>query len=214
VGGDFYDLFPVDDSRWVLMIGDVSGSGPAAAALTAQVRHGARVAARAGLDPAAVVSAVNATLDETTGSEWFCTMVYTELVPHRDGIDLQVICAGHVPPLVVRNGVVEELESQAPLLGVLPEASFASRRLRLAPGHVLVMLTDGATEARRHGEHGPEAFFGEDRVLEVVTKAADLDAQGIVDALAGAVIDHTGGQLDDDLAVVALRALPVALPGR
>ena len=214
VGGDFYDLFPVDESRWVLMIGDVSGSGPAAAALTAQVRHGARVAARAGLDPAAVVSAVNATLDETTGSEWFCTMVYTELIPHRDGIDLQVICAGHVPPIVVRNGVVEELECQAPLLGVMPHASFPARRLRLAPGHVLLMLTDGATEARRPGEHGSEAFFGEERVLEVVAKCADLDVQGIVDALAGAVIDHTGGQLDDDLAVVALRALPLADPRR
>ena len=208
VGGDFYDLFPVDDSRWVLMIGDVSGSGPAAAALTAQVRHGARVAARAGLDPASVVSAVNATLDETTGSEWFCTMVYAELVPHRDGIDLQVICAGHVPPVVVRSGAVEQLECQAPLLGVMPSATFAADRLRLAPGHALVMVTDGATEARRHGERGSEAFFGEDRVLEVIAKAADGDAQRLVDAIAGAVMAHAGGQLDDDLAVVALRALP------
>jgi serine phosphatase RsbU (regulator of sigma subunit)/putative methionine-R-sulfoxide reductase with GAF domain len=210
VGGDFYDLFPVDDDRWVIMVGDVSGSGPAAAALTAQVRHGVRVAARAGLEPSAVVAAVNATLDETTGSEWFCTMVYADFVPHDDGIDLQVICAGHVPPLVVAGGSVEELECQAPLLGVLPGARFAARRLRLAPGHALVMVTDGATEARAPGQHGTDSFFGEDRLRQVVAEAARRDAQGIVDAVAGAVLTFAGGQLDDDLALVALRAAPVA----
>lgn len=208
VGGDFYDLFPVDSDRWVLMIGDVSGSGPAAAALTAQVRHGARVAARAGLDPPSVVAAVNATLDETTGSEWFCTMVYAELVPHDDGIDLQVICAGHVAPLLVAGGTVEELECQAPLLGVLPGAEYAARRLRLAPGHALVMVTDGATEARAVEGHGADSFFGEARLQQVVTEAAGRDAQGLVDAVADAVLTFAGGQLDDDLAVVALRAVP------
>ena len=208
VGGDFYDLFPVDDRRWVLMIGDVSGSGTAAAALTAQVRHGARVAARAGLEPANVVAAVNATLDETTGSEWFCTMVYVELVPHEDGIDLQVICAGHVPPLLVASGTVEQLECQAPLLGVLPGATFTPRRLRLAPGHALLMVTDGATEARSAERRGPDTFFGEERLREVAEQAAGRDAQGLVDAVADAVLHHAGGQLDDDLALVALRVVP------
>jgi serine phosphatase RsbU (regulator of sigma subunit)/putative methionine-R-sulfoxide reductase with GAF domain len=208
VGGDFYDLFPVDDRRWVLMIGDVSGSGTAAAALTAQVRHGARVAARAGLEPANVVAAVNATLDETTGSEWFCTMVYVELVPHQSGVDLQLICAGHVPPLLVAGGTVEELECQAPLLGVLPGATFTPRRLRLAPGHALLMVTDGATEARSAERRGPDTFFGEERLRGVVAGAAGSDAQGLVDAVADAVLRYAGGQLDDDLALVALRVLP------
>ena len=212
VGGDFYDLFPVDDRRWVLMIGDVSGSGPAAAALTAQVRHGARVAARAGLAPPAVVAAVNATLDETTGSEWFCTMVYAELTPHDDGIDLQVICAGHIPPLVVAGGHVEELDCQAPLLGVLPGATFSARRLRLAPGHALVMVTDGATEARPVDRNGSDSFFGEERLRQVVADAADADAEGLVKAVADAVLSYAGGQLDDDLALVALRATPGTSP--
>ncbi len=208
VGGDFYDLFPVDGKRWVLMIGDVSGSGPAAAALTAQVRHGARVAARAGLEPAAVVAAVNTTLDETTGSEWFCTMVYAELTPHDDGIDLQVICAGHVPPLVVAGGHVEELDGQAPLLGVMPGARFPPRRLRLAPGHALVMVTDGATEARSTDRMSADPFFGEERLCRAVADAAGRHAHGLVQAVADAVFAYSGRQLDDDLAVVALRAVP------
>ena len=214
VGGDFYDLFPLEGSRWVLMIGDVSGSGPAAAALTAQVRHGARVAARAGLDPASVVAAVNSTLDETTGSEWFCTMVYAELVPHDDGIDLQVICAGHPPPLVVRAGHVEELSCQAPLLGVMPNATFAAERVRLGPGHAIVLVTDGATEARPRGRHGLDSFFGEHRLHEAVAAAAGRDAQGMVDSVAAAVLEFSGGQLGDDLAIVALRAVPSSRPAR
>jgi serine phosphatase RsbU (regulator of sigma subunit) len=206
VGGDFYDLFPLDDHRWVLMIGDVSGSGPAAAALTAQVRHGARVAARAGLEPAEVVAAVNAALDETTGSEWFCTMVYAELVPHQDGIDLQVICAGHPPPLVVRAGDVEVVNRQAPLLGVMPNAVFPAERLRLGPGHAMVLVTDGATEARPPGGHGLGSFFGEHRLRQAVASAAGHDAKGIVDAVSAAVLGFAGGELSDDLAIVALRA--------
>jgi len=206
VGGDFYDLFPLGQDRWVLMIGDVSGSGPAAAALTAQVRHGARVAARAGLEPAAVVAAVNATLDETTGSEWFCTMVYIELRPHPDGIDMQVICAGHPPPLVLRNGHVEVVECQGPLLGVMPTASFPPARLRLGPGHGIVMVTDGATEARPRGSHGPDSFFGEQRLLQVVEAVSDGSAGRLVEAVSAAVLEFTEGQLGDDMAVVALVA--------
>ncbi|HLX87601.1 MAG TPA: SpoIIE family protein phosphatase [Acidimicrobiales bacterium] len=208
VGGDFYDLFPVEDGRWVLMIGDVSGSGPAAAALTAQVRHGARVAARAGLEPAAVVAAVNATLDETTGSEWFCTMVYAELVPHEAGIDLQVICAGHIPPLVMRAGHVEEVDCQGPLLGVLPSAAFSAKRLRLGPGHALVLVTDGATEARPRGRHGLDSFFGEERLRQALASVSEGDAKSLVEAVAWSVLEFTGGQLGDDLALVALRATP------
>ncbi|HUY63964.1 MAG TPA: GAF domain-containing protein [Acidimicrobiales bacterium] len=208
VGGDFYDLFPLGDERWVLVIGDVSGSGPAAAALTAQVRHGARVAARAGLAPAAVVAAVNATLDETTGSEWFCTMVYAELTPHEDGIDLQVISAGHPAPLVLRGDHVEEVDCHGPLLGVIPTASFRARHLRLGPGDAMVMVTDGATEARSPLGHGLDMFFGDARLADVVRAESGRDARGMVDGVASSVLAFSGGQLGDDLAVVALRSVP------
>ncbi|MHB8329386.1 MAG: PP2C family protein-serine/threonine phosphatase, partial [Acidimicrobiales bacterium] len=208
VGGDFYDLFPLGDDRWVLMIGDVSGSGPAAAALTAQVRHGARVAARAGLAPGAVVAAVNTALDETTGSEWFCTMVYAELTPHGDGVDMHVICAGHPAPLVLRGDHVEEVVCQGPLLGVLPSATFPARTLRLGPSHAMVLVTDGATEARGADEHGRPDFFGEKRLAEALSAVAGGSAEEIVEGVASAVLAFSGGRLGDDLALLALRAVP------
>lgn len=212
VGGDFYDVFPLGDNRWVLMIGDVSGSGPAAAALTAQVRHGARVAARAGLAPAAVVAAINTSLDETTGSEWFCTMVYAELSLHDVGADLQIVCAGHPPPLVLRGEAVEAVGVQGPLLGVLPLASFGVRSVRLGPGHALVMVTDGALEARSTTSEvsTPDGFFGQERLERTVRNCAGQPASFIVEAIADEVISLSGGQLSDDLAILAVRRDPLA----
>ncbi len=210
VGGDFYDVFHLAGNRWVLMIGDVSGSGPAAAALTAQVRHGARVAARAGLDPPAVVAAINTSLDETTGSEWFCTMVYAELSVHDAGADLQIVCAGHPPPLVLRGDTVEAVGVQGPLLGVLPLASFGVRPVRLGPGHALVMVTDGALEARANtgDEQSPDGFFGQERLERTIRGCTGQPASVIVKSIADEVLALSGGQLGDDLAVLAVRADP------
>lgn len=211
VGGDFYDVFPLGDNRWVLMIGDVSGSGPAAAALTAQVRHGARVAARAGLDPPEVVAAINASLDETTGSEWFCTMVYAEVSVHDEGADLQIVCAGHPPPIVLRGEVVEAVGVQGPLLGVLPLASFGVRAVRLGPGHALIMVTDGALEARATTSdvRGADEFFGQERLEHTIRGCVGRPASVIVKSIADEILSMCGGQLADDLAVLVVRRHPV-----
>jgi serine phosphatase RsbU (regulator of sigma subunit) len=208
VGGDFYDLFSVDEGRWALMIGDVSGSGPGAAALTSQVRHGARVAARAGLSASEVVSAVNRSLDETSGSEWFCTMVYAELSVHEGGADLQITCAGHPPPLVMREGTVEEVGVQGPLLGVLPLANFAVRSTRLGPGHAIVMVTDGAVEARSGSEDTRGELFGQERLVAVLERCSGQPASAVVKAVADEVLEFSGGLLADDLAVLVVRAEP------
>lgn len=212
VGGDFYDVFQLGEDRWVLMIGDVSGSGPAAAALTAQVRHGARVAARAGLDPAAVVSAINASLGETSGPEWFCTMVYAEISVHDDGVDLRVTCAGHPPPLIVRGEDVEEVGVQGPLLGVLPLARFGVRAVRLGPGHAMVLVTDGAIEARgiciASGEPQSAELFGQERLVRTLAACCDQPASVIVKSIADEVLSFSGGRLADDLAVLVVRADP------
>jgi len=210
VGGDFYDVFPLEEGRWVLMIGDVSGSGPAAAALTAQVRHGARVAARAGLDPPEVVAAINGSLGETSGPEWFCTMVYAEVSVHDDGVDLRITCAGHPPPLLLRGTDVEEVGVQGPLLGVLPLARFGERAVRLGPGHALVLVTDGAIEARGLAESAESgaSFFGQERLVSAVERCADQPASAIVKSIADEVLAFSGGRLADDLAVLVVRADP------
>lgn len=209
VGGDFYDVFSLTDDRWVIMIGDVCGTGPAAAALTAQIRHGARVAARAGLRPAAVVPAINASLIDTIQSGRFCTMVYAEVVARAGGLDLQVICAGHPAPVVVRDGYAQELPVRGPLLGVVPDANFSALETTIAPGEVMVFVTDGAIEARgiELDARGSRPFFGQSRLGTVIEQNASAPALEVARAVARAVIGFGGGHLGDDLAVLVLKAV-------
>lgn len=213
VGGDFYDVFSLSDDRWVLMIGDVCGTGPAAAALTSQIRHGARVAARAGLRPAAVVPAINASLIDTIQAGRFCTMVYAELVARHNGLVLQVICAGHPPPIVVRDDYALELPVRGPLLGVVPFARFSPMETTIRPGEVMVFVTDGAIEARGAvpGEDGLRGFYGQDRLADVIEEHASESAVDIARAIAESVIEFGGGRLADDLAILVLRAKQAGL---
>ncbi|MGO9342119.1 MAG: SpoIIE family protein phosphatase [Acidimicrobiales bacterium] len=214
VGGDFYDVFSLSDDRWVLMIGDVCGTGPAAAALTSQIRHGARVAARAGLRPAAVVPAINASLIDTIQAGRFCTMVYAELVARHGVLVLQVICAGHPPPIVVRDGYAQELPVRGPLLGVVPFARFSPLETTIHPGEVMVLVTDGAIEARAAvgGADGRRGFYGQDRLAGVIEEHAFEPAGAIAQSIANSVIEFGGGRLADDLAILVLRATETGSP--
>ena len=208
VGGDFYDVFPLGDGV-VFMIGDVSGSGPAAAGLTAQIRHGARVAARAGLDPAEVIALVNASMDETTSAEWFCTMIYAHWQLDAAGAEIQIICAGHPSPLIVRDGSVEELDHHGPLLGVLPLATFEARTVRLGPGHAMVFVTDGAIEARAATPEPDTAeFFGTERLTAVVAAVSGQPSEVIVKSITDAVLEFAGGELSDDMAILVIKVEP------
>jgi serine phosphatase RsbU (regulator of sigma subunit) len=213
VGGDFYDVFSLSEDRWVLMIGDVCGTGPAAAALTSQIRHGARVAARAGLRPAAVVPAINASLIDTIQAGRFCTMVYAELVSRPSGLVLQVICAGHPPPIVIRDGYAQELPVRGPLLGIIPFARFSPMETTIRPGEVMVLVTDGAIEAREAEPTSGDrrAFYGQDRLASVIEEHASDSACNIARSIAQSVVEFGGGRLADDLAILVLRAKDTGL---
>jgi serine phosphatase RsbU (regulator of sigma subunit) len=211
VGGDFYDVFNIDATRWALAIGDVCGSGPPAAALTAQVRYTARAVARTGLAPADVMHAVNAALVETIDDERFCTMIYGEIRPGDGCVELELVSAGHPLPLVVRvAGAVDELDCRGQLLGVMPVVTCGSVRVRLEVGDAMVFVTDGVLEARSvdPDEAGRRALFGSDRLRGALVAAGGLPAAGLVHAVDQAVLSFTSGRLDDDAAVLAVRALP------
>ncbi|MCQ4084723.1 SpoIIE family protein phosphatase [Streptomyces sp. RB6PN25] len=204
VGGDFYDVFPLPDGRWALMIGDVCGRGALAAATTGMVRHTARAAALLRGGPAAVVGAINHALtDGTTDEECFVSLVYGELRRIASHLALDLIRAGHVPPLVRRaDGTVEQLARPGLLLGIAPEIDGSLLSVDLYPGDGLVLVTDGITEARSvTGE-----LFGEDRLADVIAtpRSASPDAAALIDSLTGAVADFAGGSALDDQAALVL----------
>ena len=210
VGGDFYDVFPLPGSdRWVVTIGDVCGTGADAAAITAQVRHTVRTAARLGASIAEIAMVVNEALIGSIDDDRFCTMVVATMAPRPDGIDVELVSAGHPHPIVVRaGGGVEPLITDGMLLGVFPGISYVPVALRLEDGDSLVLYTDGVTEARALQDQVgvPLDLFESPRLLEALAPAAGSSAEEVVAALERALLAYTSGQLADDVAILVIRS--------
>ncbi|MGA5565606.1 SpoIIE family protein phosphatase [Streptomyces platensis] len=206
VGGDFYDVFPLPDHRWALMIGDVCGRGALAATTTGMVRHTARAAARLLHDPVAVVAAINDALTEgAVDEDFFVSLVYGELRHTASHLTLDLIRAGHVPPLVLRaDGTVEQVTQSGLLLGVAPAFDGGACRVDLFPGDSLVLVTDGITEARSAAGE----FFDEHRLAAALhpRRTASAGAAGLIESVNAAVTAFAGPSTPDDQAALVLTA--------
>lgn len=201
VGGDFYDVLHAGDDRWVLAVGDVSGKGADAAALTGLIRHSLGALARLTPDAQPILRAVHEILLAETGADdRYCTMVCAVLRPDAGGASLSVVCAGHPPPLVRRHdGSVVEVPCRGVLLGAFAETVVPEPTIvRLHEGDTAIFYTDGVTEAR-HGE----GIFGEAR-LHAALEASSGDARALADAIVAAVDDYADGEQRDDIAVLAV----------
>ncbi|GAA3654607.1 SpoIIE family protein phosphatase [Streptomyces chitinivorans] len=176
VGGDFYDVFPLGGGRWAFMIGDVCGRGASAATVTGLVRHTARAVARLVEDPARAVAEVNtALLEGVRHGSAFVTLVYGRMTPGKDGLEVELVRAGHVPPLVRRGGRrVEEVAAGGMLLGVVPDPAVRTARLTLRPEETLFLVTDGFTEARS----ADGRFLGEEGLAAALARAGREDGAG------------------------------------
>jgi serine phosphatase RsbU (regulator of sigma subunit) len=206
VGGDFYDMFSTGPNAWDVVLGDVSGVGPEAAALTGLARYTIRAVARDG-SPAAVLRALNDALNNQRTGDRFCTAVYLRLVPSRDGVDVTLASGGHPPALILRDdGRIEAVDAEAGmLLGLFPETGVVDQQLRLDPGDAIVLYTDGVIEAR---DPSTGEQYGQERVEELLARCAGRTADGIARRLELAVIDHQDGQTLDDVAILVVRASP------
>ncbi|WP_233491145.1 SpoIIE family protein phosphatase [Blastococcus sp. TBT05-19] len=203
VGGDTYDVMPLADGRWMVLIADVCGTGPEAAAVTAVTRHTARAAAAAG-GPAEILAAVNAALLHQQGDAplRFVTACCLVLEPVATGHRATLSIAGHpLPVLRCADGSATEVGTAERPLGIDVDVRWSETGLDLPPGSTLVLYTDGVTEAR--DDAGRQ--FGEDALLRVVA-GAPLDAEATVGAVAAAVEQQLAGSRHehDDLAVLAV----------
>jgi sigma-B regulation protein RsbU (phosphoserine phosphatase) len=215
LGGDFYDLFALDDTRWAFFLGDVSGKGPEAATLTSQARYVLRTTALHCSEPAEALDTLNTMLLERyadNGDPRYCTAVFGVLEPGGDAghVRARLAFGGHPPALVLRgDGRAEFLFAPGGMLvGVLPEAQFATVETTLAPGDTFVLYTDGLTEARTGS--GPDTMYGEEGLLSFAARHAPSTAQGIVNALAE-LLEDFGEGLEDDTALLAL-GVPASPP--
>jgi GAF domain-containing protein len=200
VGGDFYDIFELDERYVGVTIGDVSGKGLEAAVLTSLIRNSIRAyASEGGMGPSKVLSQANQIVHKSTPSEIFAT-VFFAMFDRRDG-RLLYASAGHPAAAVVKaDGSSAHLSATGPLLGAFPGMRFEEREACLGPDDLLFLYTDGLTEARRDRE-----LYGEDRLFEFLSTGRSTVPRLVIEAVLADVGSFGGDRLRDDLAILAVR---------
>ncbi|MGH3342262.1 MAG: GAF domain-containing protein [Carbonactinosporaceae bacterium] len=205
VGGDFYDVFELADGRWAVMLGDVCGKGPEAAAITGLARQTLWTAAQRSADPEEILAILNkAILRED--SDRFCTVALALLDPqdgqdgHDGGVDVRLALGGHPSPLLVTGrGEASVVPAGGRLLGPFPESLTPAVSLHLNTGEALVLYSDGLTEGGGSGD------IGTLDLRHALGKLAGASASGMVAGLL-AVADRRREACRDDLAVLVVRA--------
>lgn len=198
IGGDFYD-FVTTPQGLVVIVGDISGKGLAAARQTSISKGALRSFAIDDPSPDLVLTRANAAItpqfDAGTFVTAFCALIDTA------SEEISYSTAGHPPPLLVHlDGTVETLMAGGPPLGIVDDAEYSLTRIGFEADETLVIVSDGITEARNaEGE-----LLGERAVAETVSAAAGLDAETIAGRIVSAAEQHATGRLEDDLTVVVV----------
>jgi len=198
VGGDFYDLIELDADRAGFLIGDVSGKGIEAATLTALVKNTVRALAYDSDSPARVIATASDIIFKSTPVSTFVTMFFCIL--DLSSGHLTYCRAGHPYPILRhRGGQVELLEVGSAMAGAGTGADYVDGHAEMGTGDLLVLFTDGVTEARR--DH---VMLGEDRLVDFVREAGSIPTRDVPQVLFDRVLEFTGGSLSDDVAIIAI----------
>lgn len=202
VGGDFYDAFAIDDSRWALLLGDASGKGVAAGLVASAVQARVNTAARlAHLGPEALAAAVDRDVYQTTDGARYATAIYAVL--DAASSQLTLVNAGHPAAMLLsKPGQVRTLTATGPALGLIEAGEFGSHSLKINPGNVLVAFTDGVSEARNDADEE----FGDAQLLAVIESVRPLSATEICAAVLDRVREYRGARQDqDDVTVMVVK---------
>jgi phosphoserine phosphatase RsbU/P len=199
VGGDYFDVFPIDERRTAFLIADVSGKGLGAALLTTMLQ-GALTGMTIGADPARVFQHINAFLCQHAAVGKYATLFYGTL--DHDG-NLEYINAGHPSPLLLHRGAATDLYTEGSFpVGLIPQATYTVVRTTLEPGDTLVLYSDGVTEAANLGDEQ----FGESRLKEIMAGQHDAPLDRLQQIIFESVKRFTAGASQgDDITVLLVR---------
>ncbi|HEX5288143.1 MAG TPA: SpoIIE family protein phosphatase [Streptosporangiaceae bacterium] len=203
VGGDFYDVYRTPDG-WGLAVGDVSGKGEEAAAVTAAARYAIRVLARRHADPGEVLVGANEIVlaDELALDGGFVTAGIAHLSWQEDSLGVVLGSSGHPPAVVLRSdGRVTTASGGGLPLGLFPDAEPATQELVLDHGDILFLYTDGVAQAR-----GPDNTYFQDRLADELAVLAGRDPEYVVARMRRAMNDFTGEHYVDDVTMLVMRA--------
>jgi serine phosphatase RsbU (regulator of sigma subunit)/PAS domain-containing protein len=205
VGGDFHDFYQIPGG-WGLAVGDVSGKGEEAAAVTAAAQHAIRVLARRCADPGQVLAGANEIVlaDEPEPDGGFVTANLAHLTWQDGKLHVILGSAGHPAAALLRSdGVVRMMTGGGLPLGLFPDAEPATQELAMDEGDVLFLYTDGVAQAR-----GPDHTYFQDRLADELTGLAGYAPDEIVAAMRQALAGFSAGDLVDDVTMLVIRAGP------
>jgi serine phosphatase RsbU (regulator of sigma subunit) len=200
VGGDFYDFLQLSSGDWMGVLADVSGKGMSAALLSSMVLGALSMEFHSGTQPQEVLTRVNRLLCEKSLPGQFVTLFLFLQNPQGMG---QFISAGHNPTYLFRSatGKIQKLFSEAFFLGMFAEATYESRPFQLGQGDILVVISDGVTDA----QNPKQEMFGEQRLLQVIRHEAPSGGQAIEKQLLKSIEEFTQGTAqNDDITFVAV----------
>jgi hypothetical protein len=199
VGGDLVDYMQLGDQRFGVVLGDVAGKGLPAALLMSKLQATLRALASEETSLGALGSKMNRILCRDGLANRFATLVYMEIGPQSGCVRL--LNAGHMPPFIIRAAALEELPRGAMALGMLPDANFSEHAFSLNLGDVLVVFSDGLTDAM----NASGDFFGEERLRDQLAALAGLTPKQIGTQVVAAVDAFVGDQPPhDDLSLTIL----------
>jgi serine phosphatase RsbU (regulator of sigma subunit) len=204
VGGDFFDVLELDEG-FMAIVGDVTGKGVAAAALTSLARYTLATAARFDPRPSEVVRLLNDVLVRRPDIS-LLTVVCAHVVPTASGALMRLTSAGHPLPVLSRAGGAQAPETVGPrglLLGMSGTARWQERVIELTPGDALLFYTDGVTDTPSGRER-----FGEERLLAALAGAPD--PAGMIESVQRALREFQVGDVVDDRAMLALQLVAVS----
>lgn len=197
VGGDFYDAFTLADGSSALVIGDVCGKGPEAAALTALARYTIRTIAMSESDPESILVQLNDALLEQVRDGRFCTVAFARLWPDGDDFSLETISAGHPLPLIVGSGPPKSVGEPGTLLGVVDSPTLPLTRTKLRRDEALMLYTDGLSA----GQTTDDTEYA----LELVASLSLNGSRDLAMVIDKAAIDRQAEPNRDDVAILIAR---------
>jgi serine phosphatase RsbU (regulator of sigma subunit) len=204
VGGDYFDLIPVSDSRIFIVVGDVSGKGLSASLYMTKLQTMMQLACVAGKSPKEVLVEINRRMFESMEKSWFVTMTLALFDTEKQAVSF---CrAGHVPVVVSGNGAIEFHRTQGIGVGLergpIFERTLVEQEIKLESGQVFVFFSDGITEAMNEKQE----LYGEEKLTEMLKTTAGRRASQIVDCLWEELKTYRGkAEQNDDMTVVVVK---------
>ncbi len=201
VGGDYYDFIKIKDDHLALCLGDISGKGIPAALLMANLQASLRGQTLMGIECKDCVSFTNNLLFNSTDSNKYATLFYSVL--HSMENKITFCNAGHNEPILIdKSGNVTRLKEGGMIVGILPDVTYEDKIINFPPGSLLVIYSDGITEAMNISEEE----FGEERLIKFLKENKMLPASDLVDSVIKSVKDFAGNvEQMDDMTLVVLK---------